>query len=107
MLQESGSPDLSAREVCSLPRGLNQRYCVGTTEACLTLYYPLLIFHGGTNDTTSRDSDSVKRGYRALGAVVKGLGSQMVFSVLLIKGKDLRRRALIVHVNNQLWNWSW
>ncbi|KAK4815449.1 hypothetical protein QYF61_002838 [Mycteria americana] len=31
----------------------------------------------------------------------------MVFSVLLVKGKGVRRKALMVHVNNWLRNWCW
>lgn len=44
----------------------------------------------------------------ALWALVKGMGVQMVLSsILLEKGKCVRRRALIMQINNWLWNWSW
>lgn len=50
---------------------------------------------------------SIKRDYRALGAVVKVMGAQVVptSSVLLMRGKDVRKRALIEEVKNWLWNW--
>lgn len=50
---------------------------------------------------------SIKWDYRALGAVVKVMGAQVVptSSVLLMRGKDVRKRALIEEVKNWLWNW--
>ena len=40
--------------------------------------------------------------------VVKGLEPQVVLSsMLLVRAKGVRRRALIMQVNIWLWNWSW
>lgn len=61
-----------------------------------------MIFYGGTNDTARVDLDSIKSNHRALETVVKVLGTQVVVSVLLRKGKDVRRKALTAHVNNWL-----
>ena len=55
-------------------------------------YYLLLLFHIGPNDTARDDLESIKCDYVALGAIVKNLGAQVVFSlILLVKGKGLRR----------------
>ena len=46
-------------------------------------------------------SDSIRYDYRALGVIVKGMGAQMVFSsTLLVRGKGVRRKALIGQVNH-------
>lgn len=37
-------------------------------------YYPLLFFCVGTNDTARENLDRIKSDYRALGAIVKGMG---------------------------------
>lgn len=41
------------------------------------VHYPQLLFHVNTNDTARGNMDSIKRDYRALQAVVKGIGSQV------------------------------
>ena len=70
------------------------------------LYYPLLLFHVGTNDTARGDLESIECDYMALGAMVKGMEAQVVFSsILLVRGKGLRRTGLILQVNNRLHSW--
>lgn len=64
--------------------------CREATEAHLSL--PLLLFRVGTNDTARGDLGSMKRDYRALGEVVKGMGAQVVLSsILLVRWMGLRR----------------
>lgn len=60
----------------------------------LLLYYTLLLFHVGTNDTDRENLENIKSEYRTLGAVVKGMGTPMVFSSILpVRGEGVRRRA--------------
>lgn len=69
--------------------------------------YFLLFFHVAMTDTATGYLESFKSDYRALGAVVKGMRAQVVSSILLAREKGIRRRALIVQVNNRLWSWCW
>lgn len=55
----------------------------------VTLYYPLLLFLLGTN--ARGDLESTKSDYLGLGTVVKGMGPQVLFFILLVRGKGLRR----------------
>lgn len=70
----------------------------------LSDYCLLLLLHMGANDTARGNLGSIKQDYRVLGAVVKGMGAQLVptSSVLLMRGKDVRKRALIEEVKNWL-----
>jgi len=50
--------------------------------------------------------ESIKSDYRALGVTVRGMTAQVVFSsVLLERGKGVKRMELILHVNNWLHSW--
>lgn len=56
----------------------------------MALYYPLLLFHLGTN--ASGDLGSTKRDYMGLGTVVKDIGPHVLFFfILLVRRKGLRR----------------
>lgn len=64
----------------------------------LSDYCPLLLLHMGANDTARGNLNSIRRDYRALGGgrgrIVKGMEAQAVLSVLPVKWKDMRKRAL-------------
>ena len=101
--------DQTSREICCL-LGARIRVVVEGLPKLIrpSDYYPLLLFHVGTNDTATENLDSIKSDYRALGPVVKGMRAQVVFSSILpSRGKGARRRALIGQVNNWLQNWCW
>ena len=74
-------------------------------------HYPLLLFHVDTNYTTMETWH--KSDYRALGAVVKGVGALVVvLNILPIRVKGVKRKTLIVQVNNDSMNnwlqsWCW
>lgn len=46
--------------------------------------------------------ESIKSDYRALGVIVRAMMVQVVFSILLVRGMDGWRMALILHVKNCL-----
>ncbi|XP_068782230.1 uncharacterized protein [Struthio camelus] len=101
-------PDLLSREVCCLP-GARIRDVMERLPRLVHAsdYYPLLIFHVGANDMKGK-LETIKRDFRALGMVVKGLGAQVVFSSILpVRGKDRRRSRRIFQVNSWLRRWCW
>jgi len=49
-------------------------------------YYPLLVFYTGNEGVGKRSSWVIKRDFRALGRLLKGLGAQVVFSSVLSVG---------------------
>jgi len=67
-------PNTEARKVCCLPgakvRDVTERVpqLVKSTD-----YYPLLLFHVGTNDTASQNVGSIKEHFKALGMKAKSL----------------------------------
>lgn len=70
--------------------------------------HPLLFFNVDTNGTARGNLDSMKSDFRALGAVVKCMGAQVVLSSILpVSRKDVRRRVLIMQASNWLWSWCW
>lgn len=69
--------------------------------------YSLLFFHVAISDTATGYLESIKSDYRALQAVDQGMGAQVVSSILLVREKGMRRRALVVQVANWLWSWCW
>ena len=100
-------PDALSREVCCLPgariRDVTERLpsLVQSTD-----YSPLLLFHVGTSDTARSSLRSTKEDYRALGAVVRDSGVQVVFSsILLFKGKGFERASRIWRINKWLRDW--
>jgi len=62
-------PHNFSREVCCLMKRIS-----GTIK--LDDYYPLLVFQ-------ARKLKSIKKGFRSLGKVLRGLGAQVVFSSVL------------------------
>ena len=55
----------------------------------MALYYLLLLFHLDTN--ARGDLGSTRHDYMGLRTVVKGMGPQVLFFILLVRGKGLRR----------------
>lgn len=52
-----------------------------TTKPSTVHWHPLLLFHMGTSDTARSRLRSMKKHYRALRAVVRGFGLQVVFFI--------------------------
>lgn len=67
--------------------------------------YPLLFFHVGTDDAARGNLETIKSGYRDLGVIVMGIGAFP--SILLVNGKGVRRKALILCINNWVWSTCW
>ncbi|XP_059579167.1 uncharacterized protein LOC132248816 [Alligator mississippiensis] len=96
-----------AREVCCFP-GARIRDIAERIPKLLkpTDHYPMLLIHVGTNDTARSTPSQVMRRYRDLGAGLKGLGAQVVFSSILpVSGYGLRRDRRICVVNQRLRRW--
>lgn len=76
--------DTLASEICCFPGGqvgdVMQRL---PDLVCSTGYYPLLLFHAGTDDTVVSNLKNIKRDYKELGAAVKNLRAQVIFSSAL------------------------
>lgn len=80
-----------------LPTGVQQR---GFHCSSSPLTITLLLFGVVIKDTATENLGSIKSDYRVLGAVLKGMRTQVVYSsILLSRGKDVRRRTLIGQVN--------
>lgn len=61
----------------------------------LSDYYPFLHFHVGTNVTARGNLEYFTSAYRTLGARVKGMGTQVVFSILPVRKEGSGRSRLI------------
>ena len=71
-----------------------------------TDYYPLLLFHMGTDDTARSSLRRIRIDYRALGEMAKDSVAQVVFlSVLMIKGKGFERDRRIWKIKKWLQDW--
>jgi len=87
-----------------LARGLHQ----GLNRGCQTLYVPqttilLVLFHVGTSDTSVSNLKNIKRHYKELGAAVKNLGAQVVFSSIVhVRGVGRERTDRIKKTNKWL-----
>ena len=69
-------------------------------------YYPLLVFHIGNKEVGKRSPRAIKRDFRALGRLLKGLGAQVVFSSVLSVGDwDLHKRKRVDTLNEWLCKW--
>ena len=100
-------PDRESHEVCCLPgakiRGMAKRVpqLVKSTD-----YSPLLLFHVGTNDTTSWNLGRIKKEFKALGVQVKSIGAQVIFSSILPAGRRGSARNRCIMSNNS-WLFGW
>ena len=96
--------DLSHREMCCLPGAQvrdgarNISYLVKPSD-----YYPLLVFHIGNEEVGKRGPQAIKRDFRALGRLLRGLGAQVVFSSVFSVGDwDLHKRKRVGTPNEWL-----
>ena len=100
-------PDRESREVCCLPGAKVQDVAERVPQLVKsTDYYPLLLFHVGTNDTASRNLGRIKEDYKALGVQAKSIGAQVIFSSILpVRGKGVARNRHIMQINFWLCGW--
>jgi len=100
-------PDREACKVCCLP-GAKVRDVAKRVPQLVksTDYYLLLLFHVGTNDTTSWNLGSIKEDFRALGVKAKSIGAQVIFSSILpVGGRGSARNRRVMSFNSWLCDW--
>ena len=68
-------------------------------------YYPLLLFHVDSNDTTRDHLEHIMCNYGALGERLKGVGAHVVFLSPSSGRERTGRNGLILQVNNWLHGW--
>ncbi|GAB0210389.1 hypothetical protein GRJ2_003504700 [Grus japonensis] len=100
-------PDRESREVYCLLGAKIQDVAKRVPQLVKsTDYYPLLLFHVGTNDAASQNLGRIKEDYKALGVQVKNIGAQAIFSSILpVGGKGAARNRHIIHINSWLRVW--
>ena len=77
-------PDPLAREVCCYPGACIRDIAERIPQLLRpTDHYPMLLIHVGTNDMARSTPSQVMRHYRELGAGLRDLGAQVVFSSIL------------------------
>ena len=77
--------DPSHREVCCLPGAQVRDVARNITVLDKPSdYYPLLVFCIGNKEVGKRSPWAIKRDFRALGRLLKGLGARVLFSVLSV-----------------------
>lgn len=65
-----------------------------------TDYYPLLLFHVGTNSAGRQNVRRIKEDYKALGGQLKNTGAQVIFSSILPVGRRREaRNRCIIHIS--------
>ena len=96
--------DPSHREVCCLPGAWVRDVVRNITRLIKPSdYYPLLVFHVGNEEVGKRSSQVIKRDFRALGRLLKGSGTQVVFSSVLSVGDwDPHKRRRVDMLNKWL-----
>ena len=73
-----------------------------------SVYYPPLILQADSEELESRSLRAMKKDFRALGWLVKGLGAQIVFSSALpALGTDEWVNKKIGRINTWLQNWCY
>lgn len=73
--------------------------CQSLSEPLLTLSLCCSSMWVPMRSSTTGNLKSIRSDYRALGVIVRGMRAQVVFSsVLLVRGKGVRRIGLILHV---------
>jgi len=100
-------PDRETHEVCCLLGAKAQDVAERVTQLVKsTDYYPLLLFHVGTNDTASRNVGRIKEDFKALGVKGKSSGAQVLFSSTLpVGGRASARNRHIMGINSWLRGW--
>ena len=102
-------PDPLHREVCCLP-GAHVKDLTAKLPALVRPkdYYPLLVFQVGSDDITGRSPKAMKRDFRALGKLVKGLRAQTVFSSIpSVGGMDEKEYRRTQQMNLWLQDWCY
>ncbi|KGL92569.1 hypothetical protein N301_03553, partial [Charadrius vociferus] len=102
-------PDPLHRKVCCLP-GARVRDVLDKvpTPVNPSDYYPFLVFQVGSDDVGRRSPKSIKRDFKALGRVLKGSGTQVVFSSIpsvAIMSEEINRKRQ--QVNSWLRDWCY
>lgn len=70
------------------------------------VYYPLLLFHVGTNDMACQKLGKIKEDYTALGMQVKNIAAQVIFSsILTVRGRSAARNRRILQINYWFCGW--
>jgi len=71
-----------------------------------TGYYPLLLFHIGTNNTASWNLGRIKEDFKALGVKAKSFVAQVIFSSILpVGGRGSSRNRRIMSIKSWLHGW--
>ena len=99
--------DPSHREVCCLPGAWVRDVARNITHLVKPSdYYPLLVFHIGNEQVGERSPQVIRRDFRALGRLLKGLGAQVAFSsVLSVCDWDPHKRKRKDMLNDWLCEW--
>lgn len=96
--------DLLSKDVCCLP-GIWFQDAVERLPRFVwsSDYFPLLLFHVGTNDTGRGTLECSKHDYIALEVKAKGMGGPGGISLILpVRGKGLMKNGCILWANKQL-----
>lgn len=72
-------------------------------------HYPLLLLQVGSDGVEGRSPKTIKQDFRVLGHLAKGVGAQIVLSVLSVPGMNTVRNRKISLINTWLRGWchSW
>ena len=100
-------PDPYHREVCCLP-GARVRDIKKKATALVqpSDYYPLLVIQAGNDELVERSLKSLKKDFKALGWLVEGSGTQVVFSSIpQVEGKNTERGWKTHLINTWLRDW--
>jgi len=100
-------PDPSHREVCSLP-GARVRDVAKKLPGLVrpSDYYPLLVMQVGGDKIAERSPKAIKRDFRALGRLVEGSGTRVVFSSIPSVAGNSTERGRKTHLINR-WLRDW
>ncbi|XP_059573298.1 uncharacterized protein LOC132244815 [Alligator mississippiensis] len=100
-------PDPMTWEVCFMP-GAWVRDITESIPAYIrpTDQYPMVVIHVGMNDAARGNLNRIMKDFEALGAKLKEMGVQVVFSSLLpVSRRGRRHDACIGEVSQHLWSW--
>lgn len=84
---------LTSKELYCLPRGqVRDVKRMFLTLVQLSEYYPLLIFQVGSDEVSTKIAGTIEKDFRTFRQLVKGSGTELVFSFSLpVTGDDERR----------------
>jgi len=100
-------PDREASKLCCLLRAKVRDMAERVPRLVKSIdYYPLLLFHVGTNDTASQNVGKIKEDFKALGVKAISIGAQLIFpSILPAGGRGSARNRHIMGVSSWLCGW--